>query len=120
MGENDTVLEGRFILGATASEQVDASSGIDGTSKLTVITTPTLLDADINEVYPNMANLKIFSNITTSAFDGIHSVAIPAKSLETPHNTIPGYQVWSILYVGVIPVLVIAFGLVFWSRRRNR
>ena len=63
----------------------------------------------------------IFMNAVTENFENVYNIAIQPKTLEVSFNIIPNtaYVVWSIVFIGVIPMAVMIFGFVFWLRRRK-
>ena len=81
-----------------------------------------LLDAceDILAANPSIANQTIFMNAVTGGFDDVTNLSIPAKSLSVAYNTIANPNLWSSLYIIVLPIGILAAGLIFWARRRKR
>lgn len=111
----DSQLPGTYVLGATASEDL----GDDKTARLTVFSTPSLIDEGLNRTFSNLSNLEIFMNAVTWNFDDVENVSIPAKSLDIPYNTIPMGGLYALLFIVVIPVAVLAAGFVIWMKRRR-
>ena len=58
-------------------------------------------------------------NAVTNNFEDISTISVPAKSLETVYNTIPSASTWSIVFIAVIPLVCLVFGLAFWLKRRK-
>lgn len=111
----ESQLPGTYVLGATASEDL----GDGKTARLTVFSTPSLIDEGLNRTFSNLSNLDIFMNAVTWNFDDVENVSIPAKSLDIPYNTIPMGGLWGLLFIVVIPVSVLAVGFVIWMKRRR-
>ena len=91
--------EGTYTLGAVATEQItsddssdsssskDSSSDATKTSRLTVISSESMIDSQITDTYTTLENLDLFMNAVTANFDKTKNVAIKAKSLEVSNNT---------------------------------
>ena len=91
--------EGTYTLGAVATEQItsddssdsssskDSSSDARKTSRLTVISSESMIDSQITDTYTTLENLDLFMNAVTANFDKTKNVAIKAKSLEVSNNT---------------------------------
>jgi ABC-2 type transport system permease protein len=109
--------QGQYIIGATAVETFTDQK--DTESRLTVITAVDLLSDDIAaNVGPT--DLNIFMNAVDKNYTQVQSLVVPEKTLNvTPiQTTHPGF--WSAIFIGVIPVGVLACGFIYWVRRRNR
>ena len=113
--DDNTTLEGQYILGATSIETFDNAD--DTQSRLTVIAAVDLLSDDIPTSF---SNADIFINAVSLNFGEVQNLVIPTKSLDVQINTIAHPGVWSILFIGIIPLALIVGGLVYWIRRRNR
>ena len=78
----------------------------------------------INEVvltyYPSMGNEALFLNAVTANMDQSGTISIPSKSLTETFNTVSGSGVISLLFVVVLPLAVLLYGLATWIRRRRR
>mgnify|MGYP000723229480 CR=1 FL=1 len=91
--------EGTYTLGAVATEQItsddssdsssskDSSSDATKTSRLTVISSESMVDSQITDTYTTLENLDLFMNAVTANFDKTKNVAIKAKSMEVSNNT---------------------------------
>ena len=91
--------EGTYTLGAVATEQItsddssdsssskDSSSDATKTSRLTVISSESMIDSQITDTYTTLENLDLFMNAVTANFDKTKNVAIKAKSMEVSNNT---------------------------------
>ena len=112
--ENGEMTEGRYLLAATSTE-----SDENGGGRLTVIACPTLIDEYLLTNFSNLVNLNIFMNAITDNFEDISTISVPAKSLETVYNTIASAPMLSVLFIAVIPLACLVFGLVFWLKRRK-
>ena len=84
-----------------------------------MIACPTLIDEYLLTNFSNLVNLNIFMNAITDNFEDISTISVPAKSLETVYNTIASAPMLSVLFIAVIPLACLVFGLVFWLKRRK-
>ena len=109
---------GTFLLGAI-SERTDSADS-ETVGRLTVFGSTSFISQDILAANPSIANQTIFMNALTAGFDDVSNLSIPAKSLAITYNTIANPGMWSTLYMIVLPVLILLFGLIFWMRRRKR
>ena len=109
---------GTFLLGAV-SERTDSADS-ETVGRLTVLGSTSFISQDILAANPSIANQTIFMNALTAGFDDVSNLSIPAKSLAITYNTITNPGLWSTLYMIVLPVLILLFGLIFWMRRRKR
>ena len=109
--------QGTYLLGAVAER-----TGEDGetTGRLTVFGSTSFVAEDILAANPSIANQTIFMNAVTGGFDDVTNLSIPAKSLAMAYNTIANPNLWSSLYIIVLPIAILAAGLIFWTRRRKR
>lgn len=107
-----------FILGAASTEKISENE----TTRFTVFSTLYFCEDDLTMSFPNMANLDVVINAVAAHFPGIEgsAVSIPSKSLSVTYNTVENYGLWSIIFVGIIPVATIVGGLFFWVKRRKK
>lgn len=110
----DKQTKGTYILGAVSEKTLSS-----GTARLTVFTTPSLIDEGLNTSFSNLTNLTIFMNAVTANFNDVTNVSIPAKSLEVTYNTVTHGGMWGILFIIVIPVVTLVAGLGIWLKRRR-
>ena len=119
--------EGTYTLGAVATEQItsddssdsssskDSSSDATKTSRLTVISSESMIDSQITDTYTTLENLDLFMNAVTANFDKAKNVAIKAKSLEVSNNTMQ--------HAGIISILtifgILIYGFMRWWKRRK-
>ena len=106
--------KGTYILGAVSEKKLDT-----GSSRLTVFSTPTLIDENLNTSFTNLTNLTLFMNAVTSNFKDVANVSIPSKSLEVTYNTVTHGGMWGILFIFVIPAAALCCGLIIWFKRRR-
>ena len=107
---------GTYLIGATASEET-----ANGTARLTVISSASLISETITTSYPNMANLDIFMNVLVSHFDGeVANTSIPSKSLSVDYVYVSNPTVWGAVFIIVLPLAVLIGGLIYWLNRRKR
>lgn len=83
--------EGTYTLGAVATEQITSDDSSDSsssqTSRLTVISSESMINSQITDTYTTLENLDLFMNAVTANFDKTKNIAIKAKSLEVSNNT---------------------------------
>lgn len=141
----DDYTEGKYVVGATASEVVGQKEGTgssdadpsdadssdadaeaeeeesnDIVARLTVLTANSLIDDDICGQFGDaICNLTVYMNTLTTAFDDTSTISIPSKSLQTATNTITNAGLWSVLYLAVLPLAALIIGFVVWYRRRK-
>lgn len=108
---------GQYILGATATETLDDKA--DVRTMLTVITAVDILSDDVAENI-GLTNLKIFMNAVNNNFSEVQRYVIPQKNLNVTPIQVTHSGIWSIIFIGVIPVALLAGGIVYWNKRRNR
>lgn len=112
---SDSQTEGTYWLGACASEETDA-----GTAKLLVFGSSSLIDDSLTTQYSTLVNLTVFTNAATDGIKEGSNLSIPTKSLAVSYNTIRAGGLWGIVFVAVIPVALLLFGLVRWMKRRKQ
>ncbi|MBU5625603.1 GldG family protein [Oscillibacter sp. MSJ-2] len=106
--------EGTYVLGAVATEETGG-----GTARLTVFGCSNMISGQITGSFTNIANLDLFMNAATVGFDDITNLSIEPVSLQVSSNTITTGGIWSVLFVFVVPLAVVAVGFVHWMRRRK-
>ena len=123
--------EGTYTLGAVATEQItsddssdsssskDSSSDARKTSRLTVISSESMIDSQITDTYTTLENLDLVMNAVTANFDKTKNVAIKAKSLEVSNNTMQHAGIISILTIFGIPLVILIYGFMRWWKRRK-
>lgn len=102
--------QGTYVLGAAATEE---------DSRLTVISSDSLIDENITQQFTNVENLSLFMNAVTANFDDIENLSIEAKSLQIENNTMQYTGLIGILVIVGIPVLFLIYGFVRWMKRRK-
>lgn len=129
----DTQEQGSYVLGAVATETISNSSenesedsdsggtseeGMDE-SRLTVVSTGSLIDSRVTDSFSTLENLDLFMNAVTANFEDVDNVAIEPKSLEVTYNSMQHAGLLSILVIFVIPLIILLFGFVKWWKRRK-
>ena len=126
----ETQEEGTYTLGAVATETIsseeedaeDESSDSEEETKesrLTVVSSDSLIDSQLTDNLATLENLDLFMNAVTSNFDDTQNVAIEAKSLEITFNTMKHTGVTGMVAIVGIPALVLLFGFMKWWKRRK-
>lgn len=105
----------KLIMGATATEKVENGK----TSSLTVFSAATLIDDSITESYPNMSNLDIFIKAVTSQLE-VDAISIAPISLTNSLNTITNAGFIGILFMYVLPLMILVYGVIYCVRRKRR
>ena len=133
--------QGTYTLGAVATETISSAEEEDGTeddteadteddteaeaseetkeSRLTVITSATLIDAQITDTLTSLENTTLFMNAVTENFEGVENISIEPKSLAAEYNTVQHTGLWSLLVIFGVPLLILIAGFVVWYRRRK-
>ena len=73
-------------------------------SRLTVISTESLIDSQITDSFASLENLKLFINAVSTNFEDIQNVAIEAKSLSVTYNAMQHTGLISLLMILVSPL----------------
>lgn len=125
----DNQEQGTYNLGVAATESVssDDSDSSDSTSssedaktsRLTVISSESMIDSQITDAYSTLENLDLFMNAVTANFDNTKNVAIKAKSLQVSNNTMQHAGLISILTIFGIPLVILIYGFMRWWKRRK-
>lgn len=102
--------QGSYVLGAVATEEE---------SRLTVITSYTLVDESLTKAYTTLENNTLFMNAVTSNFDEVSNVSIEAKSLSTTYNTMQHVGISTLIVIVGVPVVILIGGFVTWFKRRK-
>lgn len=102
-----------------SKEMEDASAGETKESRLTVITSASLIDSQITDTLTSLENTTLFMNAVTENFDGVTNISIEPKSLAMEYNTIQHTGLWSLLVIFGVPLIILIVGFVVWYRRRK-
>lgn len=102
--------QGKYVLGAVATEEE---------SRLTVITSHTLVDESLTKAYATLENNTLFMNAVTSNFDEASNVSIEAKSLAPTYNTMQHVGISTLIVIVGVPVVILIGGFVTWLKRRK-
>lgn len=139
---------GTYVLGAVASETVSSNSvsenqaekdsedkkgdkdsedsadaagddteGLE--SRLTVLGTNTMIDANVTDTFSTLENLTLFMNAVGANFGEDAPISIEPKSLEVAYNTVQYPGLFSLLVIFGIPAAFLGVGFVTWMRRRK-
>lgn len=132
--------QGTYVLGAVAEESISSNSvsgnqteeddkeketddsGQDAEeqkSRLTVMGTNTMIDANVTDTFTTLENLTLFMNAVGANFGEDTAVSIEPKSLEVAYNTVQYPGLFSLLVIFGIPLVVLGVGFVTWMRRRK-
>lgn len=115
--DDNNKIQGAYTLGATAVEKIGDNE--EKTSRLTVITASSLLDPSITESFTNVVNLDIFMKAVSVDFQDVSNISVQPKSLQVTYNTVKNAGLWSLLFIFVIPLALLAGGFMYWLKRRK-
>ena len=120
--------EGTYMIGAVATETVSTDNGDEAdeedsaetkTSRLTVISSATLIDSQITDTFSTLENTTLFMNAVTANFDGVQNLSIEPKSLAVEYNTVQHAGLLSLFVIFAIPAILLIGGVVVWTKRRK-
>lgn len=134
----DNQTEGSYTLGAVATESIstDDSNSDDNKentddskadskesenleSRLTVISSASMIDAQITDTFTTLENTTLFMNAVTANFDGVKNISIEPKSLSVEYNTVQHSGLLSLLVIFGVPIVLLIGGFSVWYRRRK-
>lgn len=110
-----TETSGEYAIAISATDEIDEETK----ANLTVYGAQSIIADDIISAFANVINLDVFMNSLTNDFTDIENISIEPKSLTTTYNTITNSGLWSSLFVAIIPLGFLIFGLVHWLKRRK-
>lgn len=127
----DAQTEGSYTLGAVATESISKDDGDDAEdenstddsetleSRLTVISSASMIDSQITDAFTTLENTTLFMNAVTANFDGVKNISIEPKSLSVEHNTVQHSGLLSLLVIFGVPIVFLIGGFSVWYRRRK-
>ena len=67
-------------------------------------------------------NLTLFTNAISTMAGESESISIPTKSMASTYATVPTASAvrYGILLMGILPIGLLAAGIIIWARRRKR
>ncbi len=104
--------EGTYVLGAIAADD-------DGEGQLIVCSAASLIDSSILSSFTNIANADIFINTLVYDREEVSNIAIDAKSLEVTYNTIEDATAISSLFIVILPLSILIFGIIVCVKRKR-
>ncbi len=117
---------GQYLLGAVASETIAGSEEeTEGEeeetkeSRLTVLSSDTLIDGNLTAMYGSLENLTLFMNLVTENLSDVTNISIEPKNLAVTYNTMQHVGTISFAAVIGIPALFLLGGFLQWRRRRK-
>ncbi len=115
-------LDGPFSLGIAITETVnsgDASKKTKGETNILWYTTGYMLDDSVNQMVSG-ANLDLFINSLDWMCEREGNISIHSKRLSDEHLTMTSVDssFWSLMMVGVIPVVFLVLGIMVRRKRR--
>lgn len=108
---------GPFAVGVKAVRTVS-----DDTEAQLILYSSDMLFLDSTNQYTMNNNLTLFTNAVSALAGETESVSVPVKSYETYYVAASAADSvrLAILFIGLIPVVSLACGIVIWIRRRRR
>jgi ABC-2 type transport system permease protein len=105
----------------TDAEDSTAEETETATTKLAVFTSSSLLNDSADQMVSG-GNSRLFMNTLSWICGSTASVSVPVKSLTTSYLTVPSSSgnFWSIIVIGLIPGLILIYGLYIWLKRRKQ
>lgn len=110
-------IQGPFAVGAIA-EKANLSGG---SGKVVWFTSDAIISETANEMVAG-GNLEVFVNAVAYLCDQKDTITIHSKNILSQYLTITGTQstVWSIVLIGVLPLIFVVIGIAVVTRRRKR
>lgn len=124
----DAQTEGSYTLGAVATESISKDDAEDENStddsetlesRLTVISSASMIDSQITDAFTTLENTTLFMNAVTANFDGVKNISIEPKSLSVEYNTVQHSGLLSLLVIFGVPIVLLIGGFSVWYRRRK-
>ena len=124
----DVQTEGSYTLGAVATESISKDDAEDENStddsetlesRLTVISSASMIDSQITDAFTTLENTTLFMNAVTANFDGVKNISIEPKSLSVEYNTVKHSGLLSLLVIFGVPIVLLIGGFSVWYRRRK-
>ena len=124
----DAQTEGSYTLGAVATESISKDDAEDENStddsetlesRLTVISSASMIDSQITDAFTTLENTTLFMNAVTANFDGVKNISIEPKSLSVEYNTVQHSGLLSLLVIFGVPIVFLIGGFSVWYRRRK-
>ena len=124
----DAQTEGSYTLGAVATESISKDDAEDENStddsetlesRLTVISSASMIDSQITDAFTTLENTTLFMNAVTANFDGVKNISIKPKSLSVEYNTVKHSGLLSLLVIFGVPIVLLIGGFSVWYRRRK-
>ena len=101
--------------GAIAEKNIDSET----MGCLTVLGTNTIVEDNIVQAFPSLANTSVFMNSITGNFNDVSTISIESKSLEVSYNTVTSPGSIGMIFIAVVPLAILIAGFVHWMRRRK-
>lgn len=115
--KEDTDEKGPFCVGMSVKE--DLGDGKE--TQLIYFSSSALMNDSVDSVVGG-ANSQLVVNALGTICEMEETVSIPSKSLMIPYLNLTAYDVhfWSVVSIGVIPVVILGAGIVIWLKRRKQ
>ena len=109
-------IDGPFTLGVYATEDVG-----DNQMRLLYLTTENFITKSVDDTVAG-GNYELMMNAVSKMANHETSVSVPAKSYQMAALTLTKVQslLWGLLVVIILPLSLLASGLIIWARRRKR
>ena len=112
-------IDGPFAVAIAITDTIDKEN--DVSSNIVWFSTGLMFDDTVNEMVSG-TNMDVFLNSFGWMCDYESSITIHAKSLNEDYITVPkiAATIWSIVLVGVLPLVCLLAGLFVWIRRKRK
>ncbi len=125
-GVSGTSSSSESVSSSSAAESVSSSSSSDSstdtiTSTAVVYTSPYIFNDNANQMVSG-SNLSLFSGSISAVTSDTTTISIPSKSMDNTTITMATRTavLLTILFVILIPVVLLAFGITIWVIRRKK
>ena len=115
--KTDDDAQGPFTVGVKAVKTLDSGEE----AQLILYSSSYLFTESANQ-YTMDNNLTLFTNAISTMAGESESISIPTKSMASTYATVPTASAvrYGILLMGILPIGLLAAGIIIWVRRRKR
>ncbi len=116
----DGEVSGTYVLGAAATETITLDDESTVESRFTVYGSYNIINEEVTTVFTSLENTTLFMNSVMMNFDGSTNVSIASITIEETYNVVSDPNMYSMLFVVMIPLGVLVAGFVVWNGRRKQ
>ena len=115
--KTDDDAQGPFTVGVKAVKTLDS-----GEEAQLILYSSSYLFTESTNQYTMDNNLTLFTNAISTMAGESESISIPTKSMVSTYATVPTASAvrYGILLMGILPIGLLAAGIIIWVRRRKR